>query len=244
MVSIVPIPDDDESSEPLHLFTATRLGQVKRTPFSQYKNVRMHGLRAVRIPEGDALLAATLTSGASHVVLTTRNGKAIRFQESEVRPSGRDTMGVKGITLRDDDEVVSLVTVDEQINGGVSLLTVTRQGYGKMSSLEQYPLKKHRGGLGVRNISAKNKPQVVRTVAVRGGEDVILITAAGKAVRIPVDNFRDLGRTAQGVRAQQVGEGDEVVAVTRIPPPPPDEEMPAAEDPAPAESEPSDSEEA
>ena len=235
VVAIVPLPEEDEASESLHLFTATRGGRVKRTPFSQYKNVRAHGLRAVRIPEGDTLLAATLTSGGSQVVLTTRNGKAIRFLESDVRSMGRVSAGVRGITLRGEDEVVSLVTVDEQTNGGVSLLTVTRQGYGKMSSMEQYPLKKHRGGLGVRNISAKNKPQVVRTVAVRSGEDVILITAAGKAVRIPVDNFRDLGRTTQGVRAQQVGEGDEVVAVTRIPPTPPDEEAPAAEDPAPTD---------
>ncbi len=238
VVAVVPIPEEEEAAESLHLFTATRLGQVKRTPFSQYKNVRSRGLRAVRIPEGDTLLTATLTSGESQVVLTTRDGKAIRFKESKVRASGRDAMGVKGITLRENDEVVSLVTVEKQTNEGVSLLTVTRQGYGKMSSLEQYPLKKHRGGLGVRNISARNKPQVVRTVAVRSGEDVILITAAGKAVRIPVDGFRDLGRTTQGVRAQQVGEGDEVVAVTCIPPPPPEEEETAAESPSPSDSEP------
>ena len=157
VVAIVPLPDEDESSESLHLFTATRHGQVKRTALSQYRNVRAVGLRAVRIPEGDTLLAATLTSGESHVVLTTRNGKAIRFKENKVRPVGRDAMGVRGIALRDDDEVVSLVTVDEQADGGISLLTVTRQGYGKMSPLERYPLKKHRGGLGVLNISAKNK---------------------------------------------------------------------------------------
>ncbi len=244
VVSIVPIPDDDESSEPLHLFTATRLGQVKRTPFSQYKNVRMHGLRAVRIPEGDALLAATLTSGASQVVLTTRNGKAIRFQESDVRSMGRVSAGVRGVSLRDNDEVVSLVTIESDVNGSGSLLTVTQHGYGKMSSLDLYPLQ-NRGGLGVLNIrSSERNGTTVGTVAVQGGEDVMAITAAGKAVRIPVEDFRDLRRATQGVRAIRVREGDEVVAVTRIPPPPPDEEMPAAEEPSPAESEPSDSEEA
>ena len=244
VVSIVPIPDDDESSEPLHLFTATRLGRVKRTPFSQYKNVRMHGLRAVRIPEGDALLAAALTSGASQVVLTTRNGKAIRFQESDVRSMGRVSAGVRGVSLRANDEVVSLVTVEPDVNGSGSLLTVTQHGYGKMSSLDLYPLR-NRGGLGVLNIrSSERNGTTVGTVAVQGGEDVMAITAAGKAVRIPVEDFRDLGRATQGVRAIRVREGDEVVAITRIPPPPPDEELPAAEEPSPAEPEPSDSEDA
>ena len=231
IVAVVPIPDEDEVSESLHLFTATRGGHVKRTPFSQYKNVRVHGLRAVRVPEGDALLAATLTSGASQVVLTTRNGKAIRFQESDVRSMGRVSAGVWGVSLRDDDEVVSLVTVEEQPNGGVSLLTVTQHGYGKMSALELYRLQ-YRGGQGVMNIaSSKRNGTTVGTLAVRGGEDLIAITAAGKAVRIPVEDFRDLGRATQGVRAIRVRPGDEVVAVTRIPPTPAEAETSTAETP-------------
>ena len=231
IVAVVPIPDEDEVSESLHLFTATRGGHVKRTPFSQYKNVRVHGLRAVRVPEGDALLAATLTSGASQVVLTTRNGKAIRFQESDVRSMGRVSAGVRGVSLRDDDEVVSLVTVEEQTNGGVSLLTVTQHGYGKMSPLDLYRLQ-YRGGQGVMNIaSSKRNGTTVGTLAVRGGEDLIAITAAGKAVRIPVEDFRDLGRATQGVRAIRVRAGDEVVAVTRIPPTPAEDETSTAETP-------------
>ena len=224
VVAIVQLPDEDGVSDALHLFTATRRGQVKRTPFSQYGNVRVHGLRAVRIPEGDALLTATLTSGNSQVVLTTRNGKAIRFEESDVRSMGRVSAGVRGITLKGDDEVVSLVTVEDGNSGDGSLLTVTRRGYGKMSPLDLYPLRL-RGGQGVLNIrSSERNGNTVGTVAVRGGEDVLAITAAGKAVRIPVEDFRDLGRATQGVRAIRVREGDEVVAVTRIPPPPPEEE--------------------
>ena len=223
VVAIVPIPDEDETTETLHLFTATRRGQVKRTSFSQYRNVRAHGLRAVRIADGDTLLAATLTSGGSQVVLTTRNGKAIRFQESDARSMGRVSAGVRGIRLRDDDEVVSLVTVEEEANGGGSLLTVTQHGYGKMSPLDLYPLR-NRGGQGVRNIkSSERRGKTVGTVAVRGGEDLIAITAAGKAVRIPVEDFRDLGRDTKGVRVIRVRDGDEVVAITRIPPAPPEE---------------------
>ena len=223
VVAVVPLPDEGEAPDSLHLFTATRRGQVKRTAFEQYRNVRAGGLRAVRIPEGDSLLAATLTSGNSQVVLTTRDGKAIRFPESDVRSMGRVSAGVRGISLRGDDEVVSLVTVEEDGKGNGSLLTVTRRGYGKMSSLDLYPLR-HRGGQGVLNIrSSARNGTTVGTVGVRAGEDVLAITAAGKAVRIPVEDFRDLGRATQGVRAIRVREGDEVVAVTRIPPPPPEE---------------------
>ena len=230
VVAIVPLPEDDEASESLHIFAATRRGRVKRTPFSQYRNVRVGGLRAVRIAEGDTLLAATLTSGASEVVLTTRNGKAIRFQESDVRSMGRVSAGVRGIRLRGDDEVVSLVTVEEETNGTSSLLTVTQHGYGKMSPLDLYPLR-NRGGQGVLNIkSSKRNGTTVGTVAVRGGEDLIAITAAGKAVRIPVEDFRDLGRATKGVRVIRVRDGDEVVAITRIPPAPPEEDAEDAAD--------------
>ena len=243
VVAIVPLPDEDPDEAPdqdkapedLHLFTATRRGRVKRSSFSQYRNVRSGGLRAVRIPDGDTLLAATLTSGGSQVVLTTRNGKAIRFQESDVRSMGRVSAGVRGIRLRGDDEVVSLVTVEEETNGGSSLLTVTQHGYGKMSPLDLYPLR-NRGGQGVLNIkSSKRNGNTVGTVAVRGGEDLIAITAAGKAVRIPVEGFREIGRVTEGVRAIRVREGDEVVAITRIPPAPPEgeeglsDESPAAD---------------
>ncbi len=221
-VADVPVAEGEDAPEALHLFTATRRGQVKRTLFSRYRNVSARGLRAVLVPEGDALLAATLTSGRSQVVLTTRNGKAIRFSEENVRSMGRISMGVRGISLRGNDEVVSLVTVEEGRDGESSLFTVTRRGYGKLSSLDRYPLR-NRGGQGVLNIrSSERNGTTVGTVAVTSGAEVLAITAAGKAVRIPVEDFRKLGRATQGVRAIRVKEGDEVVAVTRIPPPPED----------------------
>ena len=131
---------------------------------------------------------------------------------------GRVAAGVKGISLRVGDEVVGLVVAEP--GGEGSLLTVTRRGYGKMSSLGLYPLRK-RGGKGVRNIrSSERNGTTVGTVWVRPGEQVLAITRGGKAVRIQVEDFRNLGRTTQGVRAIKVREGDEVVAVTRIPPPP------------------------
>lgn len=231
VVAVVSLPDDAESDEGLHLLTVTRKGQVKRTPFSLYRNVRATGLRAVRINEGDALLAATLTGGDGEVVLVTRNGKAIRFREAVVRPSGRFSAGVRGIRLLGDDEVVSLYAPSASEGdagaesegaanggGGRLLLTVTRNGFGKMSSLERYPVRNHRGGQGVINIKTTDETGVtVASVGVRRGEQVLAITAGGKAVRIPVEDFRDLGRLSRGVRLIKVRDGDEVVAVTRIP---------------------------
>lgn len=225
IVAVVPLPEGirpgGEIPAGLFLLTATRGGQVKRTPFEQYRNLRASGLRAVRIPEGDELLAAVLTRGRGQVVLATSNGMAIRFPESDVRPMGRVAAGVRGIQLDEGDDVVSLVVVNEHslmASGEVgSLLTVTRNGYGKMTALDRYRVQ-GRGGKGIRNIrtSARNGP-VVATVRVRPGEELLLITAGGKAIRTRVEDFRDLGRISQGVRAVRVREGDGVVAVSRIP---------------------------
>ncbi len=216
VIAICPIPDDPTAEDAGYLLAATRNGKVKRTKLAEYRNVRASGLRAIRIEAGDTLLAATLTSGASEVVLTTRGGKAIRFRESEVRPMGRVAAGVRGIKLRQGDEVVSLVVVEPADVRETSLLTVTKNGFGKMTALGQYSIQ-GRGGQGRLNIrSTEQKGPVVATVAVVPGEDLLAITTGGQAVRIPVTGFRNLGRTTQGVRAIRVREGDSLVSVTRI----------------------------
>ena len=220
VVSVVPIPDDAEEDPNLHLLTATRKGRVKRTPFEKYRNVRAHGLRAVKMKEGDALLAATLTGGDGQVMLITRKGKAIRFRESDVRSMGRNSAGVRGIELRRNDEVVSLHAFDPADDSGAeagSLLTLTRHGFGKLSGVDRYPLR-NRGGQGVINIKSNaERGHTVAAVGVRRGEDILAITAGGKAVRAPVENFRETGRATRGVRLIKVRDEDEVVAVTRIP---------------------------
>ena len=217
VAAVVPLPDEESAPESLHLFTATRMGQVKRTEFRQFRHVRKHGIRALAIPEGDSLLGAELSSGSSEAVLVTGQGKAIRFAETDVRPMGRVAMGVRGISLEPDDEVVSLVLVESAGEGAAgSLLTLTRRGYGKMSSLDLYRAQA-RGGKGLLNIrTSKRNGGAVAAAFVRGGDEVMAITARGKAVRIPVEDFRDLGRATQGVRAIRVKGDDEVVALTRI----------------------------
>ncbi len=214
VIAFCPTPDEPGDKE--CLFFATRGGRVKRTSLAAFGNVRQNGLRAIRIQPGDALLAANLTGGCGEIALATRDGKAIRFPESDVRAMGRDAMGVKGITLGPADEVVSLVTVPPGDVPETSLLTVTRNGYGKMSALGAYRFQR-RAGQGVLNIgsSLRNGP-VVATVAVVPGVDLIAITAGGKAVRIPVQDFRDIGRTTQGVRVIRVRDDDALVSITRI----------------------------
>ncbi len=222
IVAVLPLPEGVESgkeTEGQFVLTATRNGLVKRTRFELYANLRATGLRAVLVREGDELLAAALTRGSAHVVLTTRDGWAIRFREDEARPMGRVSGGVKGISLRPRDEVVSLVVVNEGEASSGSLLTVTRRGYGKKSQLSEYRLQ-GRGGQGLRNISKdgrKRNGPVVATVWVRSGDELLLITAGGKAVRTRADDFRVVGRNTMGDRALRVRPGDEVVAVSRIP---------------------------
>ncbi len=213
VIAICPLSGESDSR---YLFAATRNGRVKRTRLSDYRNVRATGLRAVRIHPDDALIAATLTGGASQIVLTTRNGFAIRFPETDVRAMGRAAAGNIGIRLRPGDEVVSLVTVEPDDVPNTSLLTVTRNGFGKMTALDRYRLQS-RHGLGLRNIkSTERNGPVVAMVAVVAGEELLAITAGGKAVRIPVEDFRDMGRVTQGVRAIRVRDGDALVSVTRI----------------------------
>ncbi len=216
VIAICPIPDDPDAEGSRYVFAATRNGRVKRTSLRDYRNVRATGLRAIRIQPDDALIAATLTSGESEIALTTRDGMAIRFREQDVRAMGRDAAGVRGIRLRAGDGVVSLVTVEPADVPETSLLTVTRNGFGKMTALDRYRAQS-RGGLGLLNIRlAERNGPVVATVAVVAGEELLAITAGGKAVRIPVEDFRDTGRATQGVRAIRVRDGDALVSVTRI----------------------------
>ncbi len=217
VVAVVPLPAEDQAPDELHLVTATRQGKVKRTPYHQYRNARKHGIRAVRVPEGDALVGAELTSGRAEVMLATRDGKAIRFSEEGAPPKGRVAMGVKGITLDPGDEVVSLVVVEDPVEHPGLLMTITRHGYGKVSALDRYR-PQGRAGKGLINIAtSKRNGPAVAAAFVRFGEEVIVITAGGKAVRVPIDeNLRDMGRYAQGVRVMRVRDGDEVVAMTRV----------------------------
>ncbi|MFN7142900.1 MAG: DNA gyrase subunit A, partial [Myxococcota bacterium] len=199
-------------SEPLDLVFVSRRGFVKRTPLSAYQNVRSAGLTAVDLVEGDELLTVHLAARDAELLLATKRGRALRFAGSKVREMGRVARGVRGIKLRsENDAVVDLAVLP---SSGVSfLVTVTANGYGKRTPLPEYPTK-NRGTGGVLDIAADARNgDVVATVAVETGDQLLLITDAGRIIRMRVDDIREVGRRTRGVRLMRRGEAERIVAV-------------------------------
>ena len=191
---------------------ATKQGLVKKTVLSAYGNPRAAGIIAINLEEADELLSAQITDGSRLVFLGTRSGMGIKFRETDVRATGRDTTGVKGIELRDRDVVVEMDLVAETD----TLLAVTEHGYGKRTDVAEYR-QQARGGTGVINVrvTEKNGP-VVAIKSVADGDHLLLITEQGLLIRIAASDVRETGRAAQGVRLIDVAEGDRVVAVAKL----------------------------
>jgi DNA gyrase subunit A len=199
--------------EDRYVMFATKNGVVKKTALSAFSNVRSGGIIAINLEEGDSLLSVRITSGEDQIFIGTRQGIGIRFSEKDVRPMGRDTTGVIGVTLKKkDDEVVAMDVVDEKAH----LLSVTENGYGKRSEVAEYRYQ-GRGGSGVINlkVTEKNGP-VVGIKSVTDADQLLLITERGQLIRIKVRDIRETGRAVQGVRVIQLEEGDRVVAVAKL----------------------------
>lgn len=225
-----------------YLLIATKRGLVKKTALEQYSRPRAGGIIGINLEEGDSLLNAVLVGEGDEVVLATKNGMAIRFSEADARPMGRDTKGVKGITLKGDDEVVGLAVADPE----GQLLTVCLNGYGKRTpfgpndavTVDEEPAEtseandaegdenspsnmryrtQRRGGKGLKDIrtSERNGP-VVSTVAVRDGDELIVTTQHGMVTRMQVNDFRTIGRNTQGVRLVNLQEDDKVVVAVKL----------------------------
>jgi DNA gyrase subunit A len=190
----------------------TRHGVIKKTDLSAFRNPRTAGIIAMGIEEGDAVMAVAQTSGDDEIFIGTRDGMAIRFPESEVRPMGRTAYGVRGISLRDGDEVVAM----EVVRQGGTLLTVTENGYGKRTEIDEYRLQS-RGGLGIINIQATERNgRVVGVAYVGNGDELMLISQQGKVIRMSTDDIRIIGRATQGVRLIETEENDKVVSIARL----------------------------
>ncbi len=201
-----------EFPEDRYLLMATRNGVVKKTPLSAFGNPMSRGIIAIGIDEQDELIAAAVTEPGSEAVLASRQGKAIRFTETDVRPMGRTARGVKGIKLAAGDAVVSMAVVEPD----GTLLTVTDKGYGKRSRIGDYRLQS-RGGMGIINVRATERNgHVVAVPFVRDEDEVMVITAQGMIMRLRVKDFGVLSRATQGVRLIQLEEGDHVVAVAKL----------------------------
>ena len=198
-------------SDEKFIVMATKNGKIKRTNLSLYKNVRKNGLIAIGLDEGDEIEGVRMTDGDAQLFVATRNGMAIRLEESKIRALSRSAHGVRAIKLRDGDCVVSMARVRE----GASLLTVTENGYGKRTELESYRIQ-NRGGYGLTNYKVDDtRGHVCGIKIVDEEDDIILVSSDGIIIRILASDVRIMGRIAKGVRVMKVNEGAAVVAFTR-----------------------------
>ncbi|MCH7598996.1 MAG: DNA gyrase subunit A [Myxococcales bacterium] len=195
---------------------STRNGLIKKTALASFANPRRAGIIAINLTDGDELIAAGRTTGQNEVILATQGGKSIRFSESEVRPMGRSAAGVKGITLTTSDGVSDKVVGMEILSPDATIFTVTKNGYGKRTPLDDYRVQK-RGGQGIiairtnlRNGEVVGIEQVVET------DELMLITSGGKVLRCPVNTISTMGRATQGVRVMNLDAGESVVSVERL----------------------------
>ncbi len=209
ITATIPVPDFGDDC---YLTLATEGGLVKKTHLSKYSHPRRAGIIALKLREGDRLIAAKLTSGSDDIVLAKRDGKAIRFNEKEVREVGRDSYGVKGVKIKGDDRVVEMVIVKRDS----AILAVTEYGFGKRTRLGEFR-NKHRGGQGVALIPAndRNGP-VVAAREVIETDEVMMITRNGMIIRCPVRGIRCIGRQGQGVKVINLNKGDSLVDVALL----------------------------
>jgi DNA gyrase subunit A len=201
-----------EFKEGLFLFMSTKKGVVKKTELSAYSNPRSTGINAIKINTEDELIGVRLTDGNQDIILSTRNGLSIRFNERDVRKMGRVARGVIGIRLKGDDEVVSVGIAEKD----VTLLTITMNGYGKRTKSEEYRIQ-GRGGKGIFTIKVTRKDvKVVDVLRVTSDDEVIIIASSGKLIRLKASNISIIGRATQGVRLIDLADKDKVVSIARV----------------------------
>src|SRR5690606_7122373 len=205
---------DQEYLENNFIIMCTKKGTIKKTSLEAYSRPRANGINAININEGDELLEACLTTGNSEIVMALRSGRAIRFNESTVRPMGRTATGVRGIRLTsDDDEVVGMISVDDP---DVTVLVVSEKGYGKRTDVEDYRVT-NRGGMGVKTMNITEKTgNLVAIKGVTDQDDLMIINKSGIVIRIAVSEIRVMGRATQGVRLITLKNNDEIASVAKV----------------------------
>ena len=210
VTAVFPIRDFEGDN---YLVMVTRQGVIKKTKLEEFSNVRRNGLNAIGLDDNDELLGVDLSNGTRDIIIATHDGMAVHFNETDVRPMGRNARGVKAITLAPADTVVAMDIVEDDRR---EVLIVTSQAYGKRTPIDNY---RHtsRGGKGVKAF-AKEKEigYVVDQILVRSDDELLLITSGNQVIRIPVDQIRQAGRSTKGVRLQRLAEGDEVIAIANL----------------------------
>ncbi len=205
---------DQEYLENNFIIMCTRKGTIKKTSLEAYSRPRANGINAININEGDMLLEANLTSGSSEIVMALKSGRAIRFNESTVRPMGRTATGVRGISLENEaDEVVGMISID---NPETTVLVVSEKGYGKRTDIDDYRVT-NRGGKGVKTLNITDKTgKLVAIKGVTDKEDLMIINKSGIIIRIAISELRTMGRATQGVRLITLKGDDEIASVAKI----------------------------
>ncbi|MBI4710642.1 MAG: DNA gyrase subunit A [Nitrospirae bacterium] len=209
ITTVMPVK---EFKEGVYLFKATKKGVVKKTSLLAYSNPRTKGINAINLDPDDELIGVKSTDGTKDIILSTREGLSIRFNEKNVREMGRVAHGVRGVKLQQNDEVVSVDVLDEK----TTLLTVTENGYGKRTKSEEYRVQS-RGGKGI--ITIKITPRngrVVGILQVANEDEIMIIANSGKLIRLKSSNISTIGRNTQGVRLIDLSEGDKVMGIARV----------------------------
>ena len=207
--------NDKEFVENNYLIMCTKRGIVKKTTLEDYSRPRTNGVKAIVIREGDELLEVKLTSGNAEIMIAAREGRAIRFNESTVRPMGRVSSGVRAISIDDDNEVIGMIAIEPDSKEDV--LVLSENGYGKRTDLDEYRIT-NRGGKGVKTINVTDKTgKLISIQAVTDDNDLMIINRSGLTIRTSADQIRVAGRATQGVRVINLREGDSIASVTAVP---------------------------
>src|SRR5690554_895014 len=215
---------DEEYINSHYVIMVTKEGLVKKTPLEQYSRPRQNGINAITIKEGDELLEAKLTTGNSQVLIASKSGKLVRFEEEKTRPMGRTASGVRGITLADDedDEVIGMVSIDKNDVNDSQILVVTENGYGKRTKLvdddgEDVYRITNRGGKGVKTLNITDKTGMLIAInVVTDEDDLMIINKSGLTIRMKISDLRVMGRATQGVRLINIKGNDSIAAVAKV----------------------------
>jgi len=209
ITAYVPVREFDDQH---FLVMATKMGMVKKTVLSAYGNPRKGGINAISLQENDSLIEVKMTNGTTDIIIGTHTGQAIRFTEEKVRPMGRTSRGVKGITLTGGDIVIGMVVVKRQ----GSLLVVTENGFGKRTDISDYRVT-GRGGKGIITMKTNERNgKMIAILEVLDDDELMIISKKGIVIRTPIEHVSIIGRNTQGVRLINLEEGDKVIDIARI----------------------------
>ena len=217
--AIIDVKDlkDEDFVKTHNIVLCTKKGIIKKTELEDFSRPRQTGVNAITINEGDELLEAKMTDGKCEIMMAVKSGRAIRFSEEKVRPTGRGAIGVAGIEVDDDnDEVVGMLCVNPEADASKTVLVVSEKGFGKRTAVDEYRYT-NRGGKGVKTINVTDKTgSLVGILAVAQSEDIMISCKSGVTIRMPVSGISEQGRATQGVKLIKLDEGDEIAAITQL----------------------------